>query len=163
LAYQNNPNLYEAWTGAIKQAEGLQDWTLMITICKEAIEYYPSLPFFHHQWAFASIQNKQFLEAINIVKNGTSLYLKSDENTITESHLLGLAYLKLQQWDNAIKVLKTALVIAPTHVKINETLGDVYYKMGNKDLYLDYWKKALEQSPNNEKLKQKVKTQKDVE
>jgi tetratricopeptide (TPR) repeat protein len=82
---------------------------------------------------------------------------------ITESHLLGLAYLKLQQWDNAIKVLKTALVIAPTHVKINETLGDVYYKMGNKDLYLDYWKKALEQSPNNEKLKQKVKTQKDVE
>jgi tetratricopeptide (TPR) repeat protein len=163
LAYQNNPNLYEAWTGAIKQAEGLQDWTLMITICKEAIEYYPSLPFFHHQWAFASIQNKQFSEAINIVKNGTSLYLKSDENTITESHLLGLAYLKLQQWDNAIKVLKTALVIAPTHVKINETLGDVYYKMGNKDLYLDYWKKALEQSPNNEKLKQKVKTQKDVE
>jgi tetratricopeptide (TPR) repeat protein len=163
VAYQMNPNLYEAWTGAIKQAEGLQDWTLMASICKEAIEYYPSLPYFHHQWAFASIQNKQYPEAMDIIKTGSTLYLKSDENTITESYLLGLAYYKSQKWEEAIKILKSALVLGPNNAKINETLGDVYYKMGNNEEYLSYWKKALENDANNVRLQQKVKNKKNVE
>jgi tetratricopeptide (TPR) repeat protein len=100
---------------------------------------------------------------MDIIKTGSTLYLKSDENTITESYLLGLAYYKSQKWEEAIKILKSALVLGPNNAKVNETLGDVYYKMGNNEEYLSYWKKALENDANNVRLQQKVKNKKNVE
>jgi tetratricopeptide (TPR) repeat protein len=38
-----------------------------------------------------------------------------------------------------------------------EHLGDVYFKLGNIDKAIEYWKKALEKNPSNEKLKEKIK------
>ena len=38
-----------------------------------------------------------------------------------------------------------------------EHLGDVYFKLGDKEKALEFWKKAFEKNPSNEKLKEKIK------
>jgi len=74
----------------------------------------------------------------------------TDAARAVESWINGLGYLFLGQNKNemAIKVLKFNVSAFPKSANVFDSLGEAYLKNGNKELAVEYYKKALEVDPN---------------
>ena len=70
------------------------------------------------------------------------------------SHALG-------QWEEAISHYKDYLTYYGTNIKILNSIGECYYQLGNKEEALVAWEKSLELNPEQERLKQRVKSLKE--
>ena len=61
---------------------------------------------------------------------------------------LGYSFLNKNQFEMAITVLKYNVSFFPNSANTYDSLGEAYWKSGNKQLAIDYYKKALELEPN---------------
>ena len=69
---------------------------------------------------------------------------------------IGWIYFKLKKYKLAEKYIRKSLSINAGSAVVNDHLGDVYLEMGEKKDAVTYWKKALELSPEDEKIKNKI-------
>jgi GWxTD domain-containing protein len=70
--------------------------------------------------------------------------------------LLGKSNEYLGQFDKAIYFFKKYLATFGTHLEILNSLGECYFKMGNREEALSAWKKSLEIAPEQEDLRKKI-------
>lgn len=66
---------------------------------------------------------------------------------------------KLKQYPKALEIMNRVLESDSdgSSAEVYEHAGDIYFMNGSPDEALDFWKKALEQDPDNELLKRKVR------
>ena len=73
----------------------------------------------------------------------------------------GWILFKMGKYDDAIKYIKKALefrdAIEGDASVLNEHLGDVYFKIGDKEKALYYWEESLKMSPDNQDVTNKLK------
>jgi tetratricopeptide (TPR) repeat protein len=69
---------------------------------------------------------------------------------------IGWVYFKAGNFDSAIIYIKKAIEVGGEKPDILEHLGDIQYKMGDKDKARETWQKALSHDQNNTELKQKI-------
>lgn len=69
---------------------------------------------------------------------------------------IGWIYFKLKKYKLAEKYIVKSLSLNGGSAVVNDHLGDVYKEMGETKDALVYWKKALELSPDDENIKNKI-------
>ncbi|HUL43924.1 MAG TPA: tetratricopeptide repeat protein [Bacteroidota bacterium] len=68
----------------------------------------------------------------------------------------GWIYFRMGNYTEAEKWIKKAIDLGSKSPVIHEHLGDVYFKLSDKDKAMEYWQKALQFDTSNEELKQKI-------
>jgi tetratricopeptide (TPR) repeat protein len=69
---------------------------------------------------------------------------------------IGWVYYKLEDYEKAKGYLEKALEVAGEKPVIMDHLGDVLFKMGNKNLALELWQKAYDLDTSNNLIKNKI-------
>ena len=73
---------------------------------------------------------------------------------------MGWIYFKLGKYDNAEKYIGKAVglreAVGENGATLNEHLGDVYYKLNQKEKAMECWKRALQMNQKNQALKNKI-------
>jgi tetratricopeptide (TPR) repeat protein len=68
----------------------------------------------------------------------------------------GWIYYKKGEYKEAEKWVRKAVELGSTSAVVIEHLGDIYFRMADRDKAMSYWKKALENDPANQSLKTKI-------
>jgi len=68
----------------------------------------------------------------------------------------GWIYFRMGNYTEAEKWIKKAIDLGSKSPVIHEHLGDIYFKLSDKDKAVEYWQKALNFDSSNEELKQKI-------
>jgi Tfp pilus assembly protein PilF len=69
---------------------------------------------------------------------------------------IGWVYFKLEDYENAKLYLEKAIEVAGERAVIMDHLGDVLFKMGNKNLAMEFWQKAYDLDTSNILIKNKI-------
>ncbi len=69
---------------------------------------------------------------------------------------IGWIYYMLGDYGKAKKYIEESLAQDDKSGTVNDHLGDVLFKLGDKSAAFEYWKKAANLEPNNEKFKTKI-------
>ncbi len=63
---------------------------------------------------------------------------------------------KLGRYSEAAEYIEKAIEVGDASAVVHEHLGDVYFKLGNVEKALYWWKSALKMEPQNEEVKKKI-------
>ena len=76
-----------------------------------------------------------------------------------QSYLDTYGWIKYQMGDyqSAMESVNRAVILGSTSAVVHEHLGDIYYKLSEKDRAMEYWRKALQIDPDNEGLAEKIR------
>jgi tetratricopeptide (TPR) repeat protein len=69
---------------------------------------------------------------------------------------LGWVYFMLGRYNDAEAYIAKAIATGGASAVVNEHLGDIYYKLGQKDKALEFWQHALNMDKDNHALKEKI-------
>jgi tetratricopeptide (TPR) repeat protein len=69
---------------------------------------------------------------------------------------IGWIYYKMKQYEEARSYIFQSLQVNGGSAVVNEHMGDIYNAMGDKDNARKYWQKALDLSPGNDGIKNKL-------
>jgi len=69
----------------------------------------------------------------------------------------GWIHYKLGDFKEAERWIRKAIELGSTSAVVHDHLGDVYYKLSEKEKAIDFWKRASEFDPTNETYKEKVR------
>jgi len=69
----------------------------------------------------------------------------------------GWIHYKLGDFKEAERWIRKAIELGSTSAVVHDHLGDVYYKLSEKEKAIDFWKRALEFDPANETYTEKVR------
>jgi Tfp pilus assembly protein PilF len=68
----------------------------------------------------------------------------------------GWIFYRMGQYTEAEKWIRKAIELGSQSPVIHEHLGDVYFKLSEKDKAIEYWQKALNFDSSNQSLKEKI-------
>ena len=77
----------------------------------------------------------------------------SKSQNSTNRNLLAYVYLAQKRTDEALKLFKENVEKYPDDWNVNDSLGEVYLNMGEKDLAKKWYKKALKMAPAAQHLR----------
>jgi tetratricopeptide (TPR) repeat protein len=87
--------------------------------------------------------------------------LEKDPNNSSYLDTYGWILYRMEKYKEAETYIKKAVDLRDTvggnGSVLNEHLGDVYFKLGNKETALFYWNQALKMNPDNNDVKEKIK------
>lgn len=158
-ASEQNPNLYDAWVGAIESAEHLGQYEDMLASSNAALEYFPNIAFLYVKAASASNHLRKYAQAQENVQNGMRYAL--DDNA--KSQLLtqqGLANFGLKKYDASLKSFEDALAIQGAGSELYDYLGNAQFFLGKTDEAVKNWEKARQMGLNSTTLERKIKDRK---
>jgi tetratricopeptide (TPR) repeat protein len=69
---------------------------------------------------------------------------------------LGWVYYQKLEFERAIELIEAALERESTNAELADHLGDAYRSIGNEELALMYWRRALLLDPENDKVREKI-------
>jgi tetratricopeptide (TPR) repeat protein len=87
----------------------------------------------------------------------TKTYKQREQNEEAQINYLGYSLLNLKLFDEAINVLKVNTERYPDSWNSWDSLAEAYYRKGDKELAIKYYKQSIELNPNNENGLQKLK------
>ena len=152
-ALQLDPENLNAITSLPVVYENLKMTGKSDSLYREAIKRFPDNDLLLNNFAYSLSERDTLLEeALQMVKKALSL--KPDNGAYLDT--IGWIYYKLGQLQEAEKYIRQALDKREESAVLYEHLGDVYYKMKKPNLAKDYWIRAFNRDPFNEKLKQKL-------
>jgi tetratricopeptide (TPR) repeat protein len=119
-----------------------------------ALEFRPDHPFLlnylGYSWADQGINLTRAQEMIN-----RAFEIKPDDGYIADS--VGWVHFKIGNYEDAIQYLETAVELLPYDATINDHLGDAYWKVGRKTEAEFQWKRAMNNTKENEvDLKERI-------
>lgn len=158
-ASELNPNLYDAWVGAIESAEQLGQYEDMLSSCNAAIDYFPNIAFLYAKSASASNHLGKYQQALDIAQNGMRYAL--DDNA--KSQLLvqqGLANFGMKKYEVSLKSFEDAMAIPGTGSELYDYLGNVQFFLGKTEEAVKNWEKARQMGMNSNTLERKIKDRK---
>lgn len=107
-----------------------------------------------NNYAYFLAQRKHRLDdAVKMIQKA----LKSEPDNASYLDTYGWVLYQSAKYPEALKLLETALKLDPRNAEILEHVGDVYFKMGRNDDAQSYWRKAIDNKGDAEKLQRKIK------
>lgn len=158
-ASELNPNLYDAWVGAIESSGRLGQYEDMLASCTAALEYFPNIAFLYAKAATASNHLRKYEQALAHVQNGMRYAL--DDNA--RSQLLiqqGLANFGLKKYDASLKSFEDAMAIPGAGTELYDYLGNAQFFLGKTDEAVKNWEKAKQMGLSSQTLERKIKDRK---
>ncbi len=133
--------------------DGKKDWNECDSIYQQALKIDSSNALINNNYAYSLSERGIDLEkALRMAKKAIS---KEPENS-AYLDTIGWVYYKMGEYKLAEKYADIAVKIDGTKSDLWEHLGDIEYKLGEKEKAVTTWKKALELDKNNAGLKQKI-------
>ncbi len=157
--YKLNPNMYDAWTGAIACAEKLDLAGDMASISEQALEYYPNVASLYLSAARAYNMKKEYRKAADHCTSGKSFALDND----TKCQLLteeAFALFKLQDYNGAEKACLEAMAINKEEKQLYDIMGNVKYFLRQVDEAVKNWEKARDLGLKNPVIDRKISERK---
>lgn len=151
-----NPNLYDAWLDAIRISDMLSLHSEKLQIAKNAIEFYPSQAFIYLKASEASLSLKDYVQSLSFSSDGL-VFAFDDTTKYQLLKIQGLSYFKTGEYSKAEISLNAALAINKEDKELYNYLGDVYYKMNQKEKAIENWSKAKELGLKSDILERKLK------
>jgi tetratricopeptide (TPR) repeat protein len=110
----------------------------------------PQETLFENEALFFSLIENMGLEDAFIYYENFKLKNK-DENLFTESGMNGLAYsyLNNKEYETAIRLFKMNIATFPNSWNAYDSLGEAYFKSGNKEKAIENYEKSLKLNPEN--------------
>jgi tetratricopeptide (TPR) repeat protein len=71
----------------------------------------------------------------------------------------GWVFYRLEKYEDAATYIEKAIATGKASAVVQEHLGDIYLKLGQREKALMQWKKALEMDPKNESAKEKIQAE----
>lgn len=158
-AFTINPNLFEAWLQSLEVLLQTKDYQQIIKVAEQAIEIYPNTALFYLRKAHAQNQIKYNKEALETLLIGSKVSFLDEATKNLFEYEKAYAYFKLSQLNNAKTSLQTILTLQPNHPQANELMGDVFFKEGNQQEALNFWRKAVQKEIKNITLDKKINNQ----
>jgi tetratricopeptide (TPR) repeat protein len=154
-AYTLNPNMFEAWTGAINASEKLDLAGNMATVSEQALEYYPNVAALYASAAKGYNLTGEYRKALDQSVSGKS-YALDDEVRYQLFLQEGIAQFRLKNYTEAEKSLKAAMAINSKEKELYDQLGNVLFFLGKKDEAVQQWQKAKELGLNTTNINKKI-------
>ncbi len=120
---------------------------------EKALQIDPGNPLLLNNYAYnLSERGEKLDKALEMAKTAID---REPENA---SYLdtIGWIYFKLKKYELAENYIRKSLNINSGSAVVNDHMGDVYKEMGDKESAVIFWRKALELSPNDETIKNKI-------
>jgi tetratricopeptide (TPR) repeat protein len=158
-AYTSNPNMFDAWLGAISCSDRLSLYTNLSSISEQAIEYYPNVAALYASAAKGYNKTRQYEKALEHVTSGKSFAL-DNEAKYQLFMQEGFAYFKLKNYVLAEKAYEAALAINATEKELYDELGNVKYFLNKADEAVSNWQKAKDMGIKNGIIDKKIRERK---
>ena len=158
-ASELNPNLYDAWVGAIESAERLSQYEDMLSLCNAAMDYFPNIAFLYAKSASASNHLKKYQQALDMTQSGMRYALEDH----AKSQLLvqqGLANFGLKKYEASLKSFEDAMAIPGADSELYDYIGNVQFFLGKTDEAVKNWEKAKQMGLDSQLLERKIKDRK---
>jgi len=110
------------------------------------------------QFAFGFSKALYALQEYKRIKDVLLPFLGAEEKTYEFLALLGKASQALQEYEEAISYYTEYITHFGTNLSILNSIGECYFRMGNKEEALEVWQKSLEINPNQEKIKEIIES-----
>ncbi len=158
-AYGINPNMYDAWIGAINASEKLGLTKNVASTSEKALEYYPNVASLYATAAKAWNQLLDHRKALELSISGKSFAL---DNEVTYLLLVqeGYAQFRLKSYREAEKAYAEAMAINSTEKELYDQIGNVQFFLGKTDEAVNSWKKAKELGLRNTTIDKKINDRK---
>jgi tetratricopeptide (TPR) repeat protein len=130
--------------GLIEKSDSLYEKALLIN---------PDDPIINNNFAYSlstrGLQLERALELVNIA-------LQKDSLSSAFLDTKGWILYKLRRYDEAKYYVEKAIEVGLPSAVITDHLGDIEFKLGNKQRALELWKKALEIDPTKKEIEEKI-------
>ncbi len=94
----------------------------------------------------------QVERAMNMAKEA----VEQQPNNQSYLDTYGWVFFRMGKYEEAEKPIRKAIDLGSTSAVIHEHLGDIYFKLGDKDKAMEYWEKALKFDATNQSVKDKL-------
>lgn len=154
-AYSINPNMFDAWLGAINTSERLGLDKNTAAVSEKALEYYPNVSSLYASAAKAFNRLKEYQKAIDYCTSGKSFALDNEAryNLLVQE---GFALFKLKKYQEAEKAYEAALAINSGEKELYDEMGNVKFFLNKADEAVNNWKKARELGLNTTTINKKI-------
>ena len=129
--------------------ERSHQWPLAEADMKKALELYPDQPlvlnYLGYSWVDKGVHLDQGMDMIR-----KAVEQRPDDGYIVD--LLGWAYFRTGNYDEAVKNLERAVELKPEDPTINDHLGDAYWRVGRTLEAHFQWSQAIDLKPDPEDL-----------
>jgi len=94
----------------------------------------------------AAILEKGYAQALNADNENRKSLMKywHSEDDLNE---WGYSFLQKNELEKAVEIFKLNVILHPESANVYDSLGDAYLKIGNKELAIKNYRKALELNP----------------
>lgn len=150
-----NPNMYDAWLGATKNAEQLNSFSKVTMLSEKAIEYFPNIALLYIYAANGYNTQKQYEKAFQHACNGIRYVIED----IDRAGLLiqkGISLYGQKKFNAAKENLIEAITLNIENAIANDKLGNAFYQLNDIGKALEYWQKAKKLGLNNEWIDKKI-------
>jgi tetratricopeptide (TPR) repeat protein len=156
-----NPNMFDSWESALRNAEYLKLDKEIITTAEQTLEFYPNVSEVYLKAAKSSNAIHEFAKAKEFAGNGLSFALDNE----TKGELLreqGIAQFELKEYASAQTLLLEAFAINDKDSVLLDYLGNVYAMLNENEKAVEYWKKANELGSNSQEILKKIESKRYV-
>ncbi len=155
MAAEYEPNLYDAWTGAIKSSFNLKNYEKAIASSEKAITYFANTAYLYERLATAYNFNKQYDRGFEYAVNGTRFAF---DDTLKSQLYKQQAISKYFSGDfsSSKKAVDQAIAINSKDAELYNILGNILFKENNTDKALENWKKAKQMGLQSTTLDRKI-------
>lgn len=140
-AAEYEPNLYDAWTGAIKSSFNLKHYQKAILSSEKAITYFANTSYLYERIATAYNLNKQYDRGYEYALNG----IRFAFNDTLKSQLYkqqAISKYFLGDLNASKQAVNQAITINSGDAELYDILGNISFKEKNTDMAIEHWKKA---------------------
>ncbi|MCK5076559.1 MAG: hypothetical protein KAR38_09295, partial [Calditrichia bacterium] len=133
--------------------QGKKNYTLADSLYRQGLKYYPEEPLLLNNFAYSlAVRNVELDSALSYINIALS---KEPENSAYLDTKGWILYQK-KEYKQAYEFIFKAYNKIKNDREVLEHLGDVLWKLENKEEAKKYWKLASEQDPEDKKLLEKL-------
>lgn len=143
------PQLWQLYFSRGAAREQGNHWPEGEADLRQAMSYFRDPVLLNYLGFALVIRDEKLVEARDLIEKAVAL----SPNTAAYVDSLGWADYHLKHYDKAKAALEQATLLAPSNAEINDHLGDVYWRCGQKSEAVLQWRRALSLSPDDKLAK----------
>jgi len=152
-ARQINPKEVDAIAQLALVYDGIRRFEESDALYEEALRLDPANPLVLNNFAYSLAErNLQLDRALTMSRKAVD----ADPNNPSYLDTIGWIYYQLGSYKEAERYVKEAIAKGEVNAVVYEHLGDIYYKLNQKDLALEQWNLALKLDAGNAALRDKI-------
>ena len=152
-AYELNPKDLNTLSTLALTYDNLHRYKDSDRIYEEALKIDPKSALLLNNYSYSLAERGvQLQRAMDMAKQAVA----ADSENAAYLDTYGWVFYRLEKYEDAASYIEKAIATGKASAVVQEHLGDIYLKLGQREKALMQWKKALEMDPKNESAKEKI-------